>query len=129
MSGFSKALMYLRNTASFSTIKEFLLESNSLKKCEELVKNDGYNKDFDFTQDGYLTKEDYNHLYNLIYGKYDNRPYKVDVTSYIQTKLFFEKGEYNPDYDVFGTEGKITENSLTTMLIWLLFGKLPNAFD
>ena len=128
MAGFGKNLMYKPLTSAFNSIKRFAVKINSLEACDKWIQEGQYNNELDMNKDGYLTEEDYNILYDYVYGRYDDRPYPIDIRMLVhQKKIIAGIIPYDNAYDLVN-EGEITENSLRVCKRWLLSGKTPNVY-
>ena len=128
MAGFGKNLFFKPLTSSFKNVVKRIHDIKALEQCADAINANNYMADYDMNQDGYLTKEDYNLLYDYTYSKYDNYPLPIDMKLILRMKKIINgEMEYDNKYDL-ANEGSISENSINICIRWLFYGKTEKAF-
>lgn len=114
------------NSRVLKAVKVVIVELNALETCAELIRKDEYSSAYDFDDDGYITADDYETLYNLFYGKW-NMWHTDDIEADIRALVRIEKyvnglTPVDSSYDL-DNDGVISRQDSVIMRRWLLLGK------
>lgn len=119
-------LMQPVNSLSLMAVNVVVMNPDAPEICAELIRNEGYSFEYDINKDGYLTADDYNAVYDIFYGKYDewhSGERQADIRALVRIKKCISglvPADMNFDLD---NDGVISEQDAAVCRRWLLMGK------
>ncbi len=127
-------LFQKQNLTEQKVLAVVALDIDSLEKCKECIDANSYIDTYDVSLDGVLNQTDYNALYNMFYGKYND--YKkansnetsLDVRDIVRMKRNIA-GKTNIEHNNLDldNDGSTTGTDITILSRWLLYGKTNPA--